>query len=786
MAVKAAEVEAELIDTVCERVRRRLPDEQAPICESFVRQYYHWVPAADLADRSPLDLYGAAIAHWNLMQHRAPGEAKVRVYNPEFEQHGWQSPHTTIEIVSDDMPFIVDSITMELARQGYGINLVIHPVVRVKRDEHGKLIDVVEAGADTEGTKAESVLRAEVAREHDPKLLRQLREALERVLEQVCAAVEDWRPMEDRCKALIDELAEHPPPVEDKEAEEAKAFLAWLVDGNFTFLGYREYRLQRQDHEATLDAVPDSGLGILRGARKGAPTKLTRKALEIGAAPHILLLTKANSRSTVHRPAYLDYVGVKQFDSDGKVVGERRFLGLYTTAAYKASPLDIPLLREKVESVLDRAGFPRASHDAKALLDILESYPRDSLFQMQGDELFEVAMGILGLGERQRLRLFVWRDPLERFVECQVCIPRDRFNTENRERVGRILCDAFGGTQLDWTLQLSESLLARVHYIIRRGEGPPAEFDVSEMEARLVTATRAWTDDLRAALIEEYGEERGAKLFKRYERAFPPGYRSDWMARTAVGDIARIEELASGREPVVSLYKPLEAPEGLIRVKLYSSGGVLLSDVLPKFEHMGTKVADERPYEITPSGRKPVWIYAFGLRGDADDLDRVRPLMRESFLGVWHGEYEDDGLNALVLRAELTGREITVIRAVAKYLRQAGIAYSDPYMERTLIGHPDIARLLITLFTARFDPDKEDRAEVERIRKAVEDEIDSVQSLDEDRILRAFLSVVCAMLRTNYYRRDGDDRPRAYLSFKLDPGAIPKLPLPRPEFEIFV
>ena len=400
----------------------------------------------------------------------------------------------------------------------------------------------------------------------------------------------------------------------------------------------------------------------------------------------------------MHRPAYLDYIGVKKYAEDGTVIGERRFLGLYTTTAYKASPRTIPIIRGEVEGVIQHAGFPPASHDRKALEEILESYPRDSLFQMDTEELFNVAIGILGLGERQRLRLFMWRDPLERFVECLVCIPRDRFNTENRERVGRILLDALNGVALDWSLQLSESRLARVHYIIRCGEDAAGDYDVSAIETRLVQAVRAWVDDLRDALLEEHGEEDGIKLFKRYERAFPPGYQADWVARSAVADIARIEELATTDEPITSLYRPLEAPEGIVRLKLFSSGDVLLSDVLPTLEHLGAKVADERPYEIAPADGKPAWIYDFGLQADAENLERVRDLLHDAFLGVWRGELEDDGLNGLVLKATLTGREVSIVRAVAKYLRQAGLGFSDAYIERTVTGHPDIARLLVELF----------------------------------------------------------------------------------------
>ncbi len=787
MAVKGAELESGLIDTVCERVRERLPSDQATPCEAFVRQYYQWVPAEDLADRNPLDLYGAAVAHWNLAQQRAPGEAKVRVYNPVFEQHGWQSPHTVIEIVSDDMPFIVDSVTMDLNRRGYGIHLVIHPVMRIRRDASGHIIEVLEPDAEADDAVAESILHAEVGREHDLGKLDELHRSVERVLDQVRAAVEDWQQMRGRTRALADELDGNPPTgIDAAVVEETKAFLTWLADDNFTFLGYRDYNLTEDGDEAVLAAVDGSGLGILRGSSSKPPKRLSPKAAAFGLGPKILLLTKANSASPVHRPAYLDYIGVKRYNDEGRVVGERRFLGLYTTRAYKASPRSIPIIRGEVEGVLSHAGFPPASHDRKALLEILESYPRDSLFQMGTEDLFHVAIGILGLGERQRLRLFTWRDPLDRFVECLVCIPRDRFNTENRERVGRILLDALGGVALDWTLQLSESRLARVHYIIRCAEGPPADYDVATIETRLVQAVRAWTDDLRDALLEEQGEEEGNKLFRRYERAFPPGYQADWVARSAVADINRIEELACTDEPITSLYRPLEAPDGIVRLKLFSAGGMLLSDVLPTLEHLGAKVADERPYEITAADRNPTWIYDFGLQADPANTERVRDLLHDAFLGVWRGELEDDGLNGLVLGATLTGRQVSIIRAVAKYLRQAGIGFSDAYMQRTLTGHPDIARLVVELFNARLDPDNAESELAERIATEIEEALDAVPSLDEDRILRSFLSVVRSIIRTNAFQTGSDGKPRPYLSFKLDSGQLSILPLPRPQFEIFV
>ncbi len=783
MAVKAGDLELDLIGGLSDCVAERLPGEPVESYAEFVRQYYHWVPAKDLADRNPLDLCGAVVAHWRTAKQRQPDEDKVLVYNPDLERHGWHSPYTVVEIVSEDMPFIVDSVTMELSRQGYGIELVVHPVIRVLRDAAGELTEVLEPGGMAPGFLSESVIHAEVARQADPDRLAVLRAGVELVLEEVRAAVDDWAPMRAKATALATELRRESPPVAPHELSEAEAFLEWLGEDNFTFLGYREYELREG---AVLAAVPESGLGILRGAAATPLKQLDPKALSLARSSHPLVLTKANSRASVHRRAYMDYVGVKRFARDGTVLGERRFLGLYTTTAYKTSPREIPLLREKVDRVMARAAFPAHSHDEKGMIDILESIPRDLLIQISTDELFEMAIGILGLGERQRVRLFVARDQLDRFVACTLCLPRDRFNTANRKRAGAIIVEAFGGGQLDWSLQLSESVVVRVNYVVRCPRGVPRDIDVAAVEARIAEATRAWSDDLRAALVEAHGEERGSDLYARFGEAFPPAYRADWSAKGALVDIDRIAELERTGRPILALYRTLRDGRDVSRCKLLSATSVLLSEVLPTFEHMGAKVVDERPYEITPTGSRPVWIYDFGLSSPPEDIEQFGPAFAETFLSVWAGELEDDALNALVLAGGLTGREVTIIRAVARYLRQATIAFSDHYMERTLVGNAHVAVLLVRLFEARFDPDGQDPIAAAQTAQEVERAIDGVRSLDEDRILRSFLSVIHSMLRTNYYRTDTSDKPLHYLSFKLDPSELALLPLPRPRYEIFV
>ena len=535
------------------------------------------------------------------------------------------------------------------------------------------------------------------------------------------------------------------------------------------------------DGEDQLQAVEGSGLGVLRSGGDAAVSPSFARlpaSVRAGArSPDPLVFTKGNSRSTVHRPSYLDYVGVKRFDASGRVTGERRFLGLYATAASKASPQDIPVLRGKVEAVARRAAFPPESHDAKALLEIIETYPRDELFQIDEDTLFAFAMGILALGEHPRLRLFMRRDPYGRFASCLIYIPRDLFNTDSRLRIAGVLGEELRGEALDWTVLVSESALVRLQFMVHLGPESPAEPDAARLEARLVEVTRSWADDLAAALREAHGDQAGGALFRRYRDAFPPGYRADWDARTALDDIALAERVARSDEVDISVSRP----GGALRCKLFSPGApVQLSNVVPIFENLGARVADERPYEVRPSEAQPIWIYDFGLSSDwSADTDTQN--FRDAFLGVWRGELESDSLGGLVGSAALSGRQVSLLRAAVKYLRQAGTAFSDRYVRQALTSQPHIAGLLVELFETRFDPDRPDERATEALVSEIEGAIDAVESLDQDRLLRGFLAIFQAVTRTNYYVPD-----RAFLSFKLDPSQLSFLPSPRPRFEIFV
>ena len=790
MAVKPEEAKAALVERAIANVHERLPEVQASDVESFTRAFYADAAPEDLTE---LDLYGAALAHWQFVQRRRPGERKVHAYTPTLEEHGWQSTHSVVEIVTDDMPFLVDSVAMALTRRGSAIHVYVHPLVKVRRDDEGRLEELLPWEA--EGL-AESLIHVEIDRQPDQASLDELAEELDCALADVQAAVEDWPAMRRRVKEIVAELDERPPPVDPDELAEAKALLEWMDDHHFTFLGYREYELHTRDDGDVLSSQPGSGLGILRETEAKPvshsfaqlPPEVRRRARE----PNLLNLTKANSRATVHRPAYLDYVGVKRFDEAGAVSGERRFLGLYTHTAYRASPWEIPVMRRKAQAVVDKSEFVSGGHDHKALVEILESYPREELFQIGENELYDIALGILHLGERRRVRLFVRRDVFGRFFSCFVYLPLERFNTPVRQRVERILRDAFDGKRVDFSARVTESVLARLHVVVHTNPTAVRDYDLAAIEARLAEATRTWSDDLHDALIEQLGEDRAASLYERYADAFPPAYRDDYDPRVAVADVQRIEGLDPLGDLDMSLYLPLESSAGHLAFKLFRSGGpMLLSDLLPLLENMGAQVTDERPFEVRPADGPPVWIYDFGLDYGPDvefQADRVRQIFQDAFAQAWRGAVENDGFNRLVLGAELTSREVALLRAIAKCLRQAGSTFSRAYMEEALAGNPELARLLVQLFRVRFEPPRSENggAKAQELVREIEARLDAIASLDEDRILRSFLSVIQAMLRTNYFQSGQDGVPKPYLSFKLDSAGIPDLPAPRPMFEIFV
>ncbi len=775
--------------------------------ERFLRQYYRNVATEELKERASAEICGPAIAHRSLAEYRPQGRSAVRVYTPTRERDGWDVGNTVVEMVTDDAPFLVSSVTMELSRKGVGVQLVIHPQLRVARDVLGNLKTIGPEVVDGPEPVTESWMHIEIDRQTDPTVQKQLAADLERVLNDVRQVDEDGANMRRQAILLADEIsasraAQAAGGVPERESAEAIEFLRWVADRNFTFMGYREYSLVTDDEgNDTLTPRAGTGLGLLRMDRPvsesfaALPSEARAKARE----PHVLVLTKANSRATVHRLRYLDYVGVKKFDDQGRVVGERRFLGLFTHEAITTSIAQIPILKRKLSEVLDLAGFDPESYDGRDLVETLEGFPREELLQTPVPEIYEIVHGVLRLRERRGTKLFTRRDPYGRYMSCLVYMPRDRFDTRVRLEIQQVLAEAFGGAVMDHNVMVSSAPLARLYVVVRaeRGKALP-EVDHSALEAEVVKAARSWDDDLLAELTGRFGADRASELLRTYGVALPEGYKVDTPAATAVEDIARLEALTGGTELAVNLYEPTSAGPGEWRFKVYRTGApVSLSRVLPLLEHMGVEVTDERPYGIAAhgsdrAGTGRAWIYDFGLaRIDSEEKGRARlkELFEDAFAALWYGQGEPDRFNALVVQAGLTWQQLTILRAYARYLRQAGGTFTPAYIADVLVSNVRVANLMVKLFESNFDPrlDTDRRGRSEAIVEEIRGELDLVDSLDHDRILRACLAVIQATVRTNYYQTDPENgRAKPYLVYKLDPQRIPDLPAPRPQHEIYV
>ncbi|NNU44813.1 NAD-glutamate dehydrogenase [Ramlibacter sp. B156] len=722
----------------------------------------------------------------------------MRVFSPSPGADGWGSRHTIVQVVNDDMPFLVDSVSLEIMRQGLALHLIVHPIFAVKRDAQGVLQSVAPRHAAPELPR-ESWMYIEVDRVVDVAQRAALASGIERVLADVRAAVADWKPMLARLNEVREELASPPAAVSPEEAQETRAFLDWLADDHFTLLGYRQHALVEAAGELALKLVEGSGLGLLReghGEQSASFAALPPAARALARTPSpMLVVTKANTRSTVHRDGYTDYIGVKRFDANGKVVGEHRFIGLFTSSAYSERASDTPLLRRKVAAVGQRAGFSPNGHLSKALQHTLETFPRDDLFQVPDEELYDIAMGILALGERHRLRLFLWQDPFDRFVSCLVFVPRESFSTQLRLKFQKILLQAFNGTHIDFDVLLSGTQLARIHFNVRVAPHPMPAVDRKGLERKLAAVARRWEDELRDALVETEGEAGGLALDRRWGTAFPVAYRERVPARAAVHDIRKLQALTPEAPLGLALYWPLGAPDGRLGLKVYRVGApVVLSDSLPMLEHMGVRVLAEDNHRIDEGSGASIYLHDFALeaRPNAEiDQQALARLFEDAFARVFRGEVENDDFNRLVLLAALSAEEVVVLRAYAKYLKQIGFAQSQATIAATLANHPRIARMLVSLFRLRFDPAANDAQGAASQVNALEQALEKVSNLSEDRVLRQLLALLQATLRTNYWRTgvgaSGAAGPRRpFLSFKLDSHKVPGLPEPRPLYEIWV
>jgi len=781
-----------LIDAVAAHTRSSR-SQRAPVPPTqFVQAYYRGVDEDDLREQTPAALAAAALQHLRFGATRRAGRPLVRVFNPSEAQDGWTTTHTVVEVVTDDMPFLVDSLAMVLNDCGLALHMMVHPVLHVVRDRAGRLQRCTDGSA--AGSRPESWQHIEVDRSADASKLEQVRTRILAMLDDVRVAVADWQAMTTRAIDLARTVSAGVAGIPRAESAEAGTFLAWLADSHFTFLGYREYKLVRGASADRLVPLRGSGLGLLRtgkGRPRPRPTLLRGEIRRKAREATLLVVTKANTISTVHRASYLDYIGVKTFDSRGRVSGEQRFIGLFTSATYSASPRDIPLLRHKVQRVVDHIGVAPVSHDGKALMHVLESYPRDELFQASLPELVRSARGIVNIYERRRVRLFVRRDPYRRFFSCLLYVPRDRYNTVARKRIEHILMEELAGIALESQVQISESALARMHTLVRTDPEREVGADIDRIERRVAEALRTWEDRLREELHTRLPEDRAARLAERFAAAFPVAYQEDVPARDAIGDILELLALPETGPALGLELRAGDPARKALHLRLFRRGEpIAMSDMVPLLENFDLRILNERPYRIGPAA--DLWIQDLEVThagGRSHDPAVAGTRFEEAFFAVWEGRAESDGFNRLVMSAGLDWRQVLIVRAICRYLLQTGLPFSQRYMESVLARHPGIAAGLAWTFEARFDPDMTDAKRASRLRplsREIDEALEQVTSPDDDRILRAFRSVIAATLRTNHFQRDAAGSPKPCLSLKLDPKSIPELPKPRPMFEIWM
>lgn len=785
----------QIISEVKAYIAKHAPQKEVKLLSAFAERYFASSSPVDLKERSTEELYAILLSHWHFIYDRIPGHAKIRIFKPEIATEGWVVPQTVIQISHDDIPFLVDSIRMTLNRFNYPIHFILHfGGLKVQRDSHHKIIGFSEKDAPiSHGVSTEAPIYIEINASLDEKAKEHLCKELEHALSDVRVSVADWRKMVQYAEDCLAQFDKNASSLDQAELSESKDFMRWLINNNFTFLGARDYNLIGDGSSRALQAVPGTGLGVLRDEISNASSKsyseLPPQARKMALSKNILILAKTNTLSTVHRAVYTDYIGVKKFNEKGELIGERRFIGLYTSTAYNSSPRQIPFLRLKVDKVLKNLGFPSDSHDGKEAVHILETLPRDDLFQAPQEDLTDLTLSIIQLKERKRIRLLVRRDVFYRYFSCLVYVPREIFDTDLALAMQSILMDAFKGKECTFTTYFSDSVLARIHFHIRVNPKAAIEYNVIQLEKKLVQVARSWADDLEDALIKHHGNSKGKYYFEKYNKAFTASYIESYPAEAAIADIQKMETLSKENSLGMLLYKTSATTLGL---KLFHvDQAVVLSDVLPILENMGLKIIGEKPHAVKLKDGNRIWIQDFDMvyAGAKDfEIENITDIFQESFAKVWFNEAENDGFNRLVLEANITWQETAMLRAYTKYLRQTGFTFSQNYIEQALINNAEITKAIVQLFALRFDPAYQagERSDCKEIIDYIEQALETVSSLDEDRILRRFLEVMLATLRTNYFQKAANGQIKSYISFKFDPAAISDLPLPRPKYEIFV
>ncbi len=780
-----------LIAHLGQRAKKELVASEADLAKTFFSHYFQRVPARDLRDADPLELYGSALAHLRSAERKQPAQFRIRAFTPIDEDDEWTSRYTIVEVVAPDMAFLVDSIRMALNRLGYTIHLTIHPVIGISRDSDHRIRAI---SGHSEGGQPESFLSFRIDREHRRQKLELIESCIRDALDAVAAANQDLDPMRDLALELASSLGTSPGAIGNELQNEVASLCSWIAGNNFTFLGAIHFQGSNKSG-SNIEPNETSALGILK-ASYGYDVNARLQVLPEAIAKsfntqELLLITKSNKRSLVHRPAYMDVISIQHpVDSDNRQ-RHTLFVGLFSADAYNRSVTEIPVLRRKLAQILERSGLPARGHGIKVLQNLVERYPRDDLFQMTEEELYQTGMGMLDLQERQRVRLFARKDRFARFYSCLVFVPRERFNSDLRERIGLALLEAFQGSGYEFNVHFSESILARNHFIVSVGGTTPADADLDRLESVIADLAKLWPDELRQALRERYGDRPGLDYADVWCSAFPTAYRETFNPQQGAADVQHLEAAEKSARLVISFEPAPGTDSASVQLTLYSPHApVILSDILPMIENMGLRVLTETPYCIRNSHGFVVFLHVFELNdaaGKAPNISASKLEIEELLHRVWQGQTDNDGFNQLALAATLDWKQTTLLRASYRYLKQIRFRYSQDYVIQTLAGNPNMVRRIVRFFEAKFDPDIDGDRDglISDTRLELNNGLERVTNIDEDRILSAYINLVESLLRTNYYQIHDPDQPER-LSLKIDCRSITRMPEPRPLFEIFV
>ncbi len=783
----------------------RLECAEQQLFKTFTRHFIHIHLAETMLSWKAADMYGALYGLFDFMRVRSEDHAKIRVFNPTVEADGWKSPHTVIYLCQRDMPFLVDSLRMGLNRLGLNVYLFESHPAWVRRDEKGKLQAIVKAapGSNVSAYQKEDFALLQIDHQGEASERAAISAEIEQVLDEVGCCVDDYHPMLKRVGQLVDAYQMNP-AVDPEDIE----FLTWLRDGNYTFLGIAEFQRIEREGGAVMHELEDNRLGLMKRRGRLEDTAISELSAGFGAfytSDASLAFTKSSHKSTVHRAVYSDYVIVKQYDDNGVATGEVRLLGLYTSRLYHRSIWDIPLVRKKASWLVQHSRFEPQSHDGKTFVALLEGHPRDELIQTDNQQMLEFALGIWRIYDIRAVRLFMRIDPFEKFASCIIYLPRESLQTDIRERIERRLREALDAEPGEFSTQfLTESVLARIHYVFRISNRSYQQIDSARLEQQIVDLTRDWRAALRETIVAHWGGVHAPAISRVWGSAFQPAYQHEFTLAECTLDLECMLTMSEEQPLGIRFFNESGTGDDIMRLKLFHIGSSLeLSDMIPMLENLGFRVLVEHPHQIRPLGENVIWMHDFTLRLVMDiqgalDIDAVKTNFMQAFQAVWRGQAADDGFNRLILGARLDWQSAALFRAYANYLKQLGAPFSVSFVADVLTRHLDITRNLLALFRMKFDPrlriasgasDAADsRGErVQRLADKIVTALDSVANRNEDELIRQYLALIQATLRSNFFQvLYADEEAPPYLSLKIATQLLEFAPLPRPCFEIYV